>query len=230
MWTTYDSVGLPVIGPGPAYQLVSVAYVQQGTTSYMAPSGTRALRIMAVGAGGGGGGVLDAATNSGAGGGGGGGAYSEKWLVNPLFTAYAVAVGAFGAGGAAGANNGSAGGDTTFAATVVIAKGGSGGAADTTAIGPRVGSIGAAGGDRASGGGELLVSGCKGETSIILSATMAVSGGGGDSRYGAGALGRKTQGDGGAGGALRRRGRGWVKSLERRESSRRQRRERHFDY
>ncbi len=178
-WSTYDANGLPLGSAPPGFKLLSITYIQQGTTSYTVPAWCRMVRVWCVGAGAQGGGVATAATNSGAGGGGGGGAISMKEIVTPKLTAFTVAVGAGGSTSGTGATTGQVGGDTTFdSPAVCTAKGGAGGIGDTIAT-IHVGGLGGAGGASASGVGDLKMDGGPGDVGLALAAAQGVSGNGG---------------------------------------------------
>lgn len=194
-WTVYTANGVVKSGAGGA--LLRVTNILNGTTSFTPGSGTRSLYVEMVGGGGQGGGVANAATNAGAGGGGGAGAFSA--IYTSTIKAYTVAVGAGGSTSVAGANTGQVGGDTTFdSGSICTAKGGAGGIGDTIAAGPRVAGLGGAGGLASSGLGDIKADGGQGGAGLALAAAQAVSGNGGDSHFGAGANGRKTQGNGDA--------------------------------
>jgi len=182
------------------YRLLSVVIFVSGTT-YTPTNGTRAILVECQGGGGGGGGCATAATNSAAAGGGSGGAYAVGWITG-ITTTKAMVIGLGGAGGVAGANNGSVGADTTFDVTTVVAKGGLGGIADTVAVGPRIGGLGAAGiGSGSSTGNVGKTMSQAGTAGIVLAAAQAVSGDGGGGYMGMGkGQGIKTQGAGSNGG------------------------------
>lgn len=195
MWQAFDANGVPLQAVPLGFTLLSRTVILNGTTTYTVPAGTRAILVECVGGGGAGGGVINAATNSGAGGGGGGGAYSLTWKVTPKLTAFTCAVGAGGTG-ASGAT-GNAGGDTTFdSGSICTGKGGAGGLVDTIAT-IHVGGNGGAGGLASAGVGDLKLDGPPGVAGLALAAAIAVSGNGGASWYGAGALGVKNATAGG---------------------------------
>lgn len=182
------------------WRLVKVTYITNPTVSYTPTAGVDALFVECIGGGGGGGGCLTAVTNSAAAGGGAGGGYSAKWVTANIGGALTVAVGAGGAGGVAGANPGTAGGATSFkdntALTVCLANGGGGGTADTVAA-IHAGGLGGTG-NTLGAIGDIVVPGQPGHHGVALAAAQAVSGNGGNSMFGAAAIGRKTQGAGSA--------------------------------
>ncbi len=167
------------------YRLIKVTSILQGTVTYTATSGARALFIQAVGGGGGGGGCATAATNSAAAGGGGSGGYSLLWTTAAQKTPWTVQVGAGGAGGVSGAN-GTAGTDTTFdtGPSICTAKGGSGGIFDTVTatFGPRA--AGGVGGLASGGLGDVKAGGNDGGRGLAIAAAQAVSGAGAPSHLG----------------------------------------------
>lgn len=181
------------------WRLVKVTTITASGT-YTPTAGVDALYVECVGGGGGGGGCLTAVTNSAAAGGGAGGGYSAKWVTANIGGALTVAVGAGGAGGVAGANPGTAGGATSFkdntALTVCLANGGGGGTADTVAA-IHAGGLGGTG-NTLGAIGDIVVPGQPGHHGVALAAAQAVSGNGGNSMFGAAAIGRKTQGAGSA--------------------------------
>ena len=117
------------------------------------PAGITSVFVLVYGGGGGGGGggYSSTSTGRGSGGGGGGGGYmkAQTLSVTPG-TAYAITVGAGGAGGAVGTgydhNGGKSGGASSFG-TLLSANGGSGGG------GGRYWGAGGKGGNGGSGGG-----------------------------------------------------------------------------
>ncbi len=169
-----------VIGAGNAFGITSRTVILQGTVAYTVPAGTLAILVECVGAGGGGGGTTTAAVSAATAGGGGGGAYSQLFLANPKLTAFTVAVGASGAGGAADGSGGATGGDTSFdtGPSIVLAKGGVGGqgeaAGTTLAIIP-----GGQGGAAAAGIGTILSDGGAGGYGLRLSGLLGTGGAGG---------------------------------------------------
>jgi hypothetical protein len=113
-------------------------FITSGTT-FTTPSTVNAatlFRFTLIGGGGGGAGIAAATNNASAG--GGGGAVGVVILTGlAASTAYTIAIGAAGLGGAAGANAGAAGGNTTLTigSTTYIAGFGSGATATATADG-----------------------------------------------------------------------------------------------
>lgn len=191
-WSVYDGNG--VLQRGAGGSLLRVTNILQGTTTFTPGTGTRAMLIECVGAGGAGGGSSSVASQSGAGGGGGSGSYAATWTT--VIKAYTVAVGTGGTAGAAGANPGNAGSDTSFdtGPSIVYADGGAGGLGDTAAAVH----VGGLGGDGGSAGnlGSVVSNGEPGYGGVVLINNQAMSGAGGDSRFGGGAQGRLTHGTG----------------------------------
>lgn len=154
-----------------------------------------ALKVTVVGGGGAGGGSATG-TGSSNGGGGGGGGTAFATFINPAAT-YAYAVG----GGGAGASNASGGSGTssTFNSTVT-GGGGTGGNAGgvSTGIGIPASTAGAGG---TGSGGDINIAGSSGQPGIKQDTTNSVSGAGGGSYLGGGALSRSnSSGTGTAGG------------------------------
>lgn len=138
------------------------------------------------GAGGGGSGNSAAGVQSTAGG-GGGGAYSRITLTSATVgVSQVVTVGTGGAGGIAGNNTGGGGLDTSLGA-LCIAKGGTGGTGNSGGTIP----AGGAGGARASGTGDITISGQSGQYGTANGGSLFVpTGGGGNSglTFGAGGI------------------------------------------
>lgn len=134
-----------------------------GAGSIKFPGGVTSARVLAIGGGGGGGGGFAGSGQSLGGGGGGGGQVSDATVAVTPSVAYAVTVGAGGAGGAFinvfGQDGvGAAGGTSSFGALVTAIGGGGGGCAtakSTPGVGGDCGSGEYAGGryNSASGGG-----------------------------------------------------------------------------
>jgi hypothetical protein len=165
------------------------------------------IRVHAQGGGGGSAGADAAANQCIARPGGAGGAHAMSLIEASALGAVETVV--VGAGGTAGTGNtaGGAGDSSSFGGSVV-APGGAGGtvtiasgAIVTVATGPS---------GPAGGTGQIVTSGGNGEGAFRLSATAAMSGQGGDSRFGYGGTGRAVEAAGthprghgaGAGGAL----------------------------
>lgn len=180
-----------------------------GAGTYTTPAGVRAIKVECVGGGGAGGGCGTAATNSAGAGGGGAGAYAVALITSPA-ASYAYVVGAGGTPGAAGANNGGAGVNTTFNTTTVVAVGGSGGLADTVTT-LHAGGLGGAGGLASGSTGDFKSNGAPGGNGVSFAAAQCLSGAGGPSVYGGGAVSAKnatgagvagTSGGGGSGATI----------------------------
>lgn len=160
-----------------------------GAGTYTPTSGTVSIVIELQGAGGGGGGIASpGASNFASGRGGGGGAYLRKRLTT-AFSGASYSVGAKGTGGTAGNNAGNSGGNTTFTATggggtVYTAGGGVGGNGGAGVATPFVGAV-AAGGTATNG--DINIPGGASFNSIGLSATSAMGGRGGVSKFSPGA-------------------------------------------
>jgi hypothetical protein len=167
------------------YRAKSQTIINQGTVSYTAPAGVRALRLRMWGGGAAGGGGLGGASIASAGSGGGAGGYLEVWITSITAGAHTVQVGAGGTGVANA--NGNVGTDTTFVngATTYTAKGGSGGIAGGAAAATPLTQIGGAGGV-VSTNGDVNGAGDPGSPGLRLSGTIAVSGNGGTSEIGGG--------------------------------------------
>lgn len=147
--------------------------------------------IRLCGGGGGAGGVKGDNTNGGAGAGGGGGAWSEHMVVAASLAATeAVTIGANGVGGDDTPGNGTAGGTSSFGAHCT-APGGAGGIG-RTASANQAGTPGAAGG--AAGTGNIMAApGNPGTPPVsggIGGSADRVSGNGGGTPWGGGAVGK----------------------------------------
>lgn len=161
----------------------SMVAVQTFTASgtYTPTAGMTQCLIEIVGGGGGGGGSLSTG-----GGGGGAGEYARG-----LFTAatigvsQAITIGAAGSGASNATSNGTAG-STTSVGTLMTALGGSFGASNNHASATSVGGTGGSGGT----GGQLRISGQPGGYGSDLDGSVlgGVSGGGGSSFFGFGAV------------------------------------------
>lgn len=145
------------------------------------------VRIQAGGAQGGGG--LGGSSTASAGGGGSAGGYAEKWFAVSPNTAYAYTCGA-GGSTSTGQTTGQDGTDSTFVvgATTVTAKGGKGGLGGGTAGSTALTVLGGAP-PAVSTNGDVNSSGDAGSPGIRLSGTIAVSGKGASSFFGAGGNG-----------------------------------------
>ena len=155
--------------PGGATTLTSInmqVFTADGT--YTPTAKTVYFIAEVVGGGGGGGGTINNTSGRGFSAGGGSGAYSKS-QISSIAASYAITIGTAGAGGTAG-NNGSTGGTTNFGSGLITAVGGSGG---SKASAPNNGSL----------GGSSGVNGEPGETGFTY-----VSGDGGSSPYGSGAI------------------------------------------
>jgi hypothetical protein len=200
----------------------TATYTTSGT--FTPPQGVTSLDTVECWGGGGGGGNEPAGSDP-AGGGGGGGEYAKELNVAVSFKAYAVTVGAAGAGGVGSGStrhNGTDGGDTTFPgdAVTVTANGGSGGVAGGAGGGGGTGGAGgtgstntthhdggagAAGGiGYSGGGGSSAGTAAAGNAGSTHTGGAAVTGGGpganGASASGGGAGSTPSSGPGGGGG------------------------------
>jgi len=199
MQQIYNADGTPVAGRPAGYAYTSQQVILQGTTSYTYPSGTRALLVMALGAGGAGGGGATAAVSAAGGGGGGSGCYVESFLTTLPASPVTVSVGAGGTAGTAGNNPGNNGNDTTFNTTTVVAKGGVGGAGMAATTTPLF-ALGGVGGAAASCTGDLAFDGNAGGDAYCPSGTVGSSGYGAAGPFGGQALQRIAQNTGVTGG------------------------------
>lgn len=212
--TTLNSTsGTTVIGSiansNAAYTYVGEqAFTASGT--YTPTTGIRAVIIHVLGAGGGGGGVSTATTCIGVGGGGGSGNYGQKFIAAASITGGAVTVGAAGTAGTTAGSTGGTGGASSVIinSTTFTANGGVGGAGQACGTTAAV----TVGGSPNTGSSTFdFLTGENGGTGVRLSSTVAVSGAGGSSPYGAGGgaavgggagVAGSGKGAGGAGGAV----------------------------
>jgi hypothetical protein len=192
----------------PTTTVGGITFWDDGSYSFVVPSGVYAVSAVAVGGGGGGcSGNPSSGGDGGAGGGGGALAYINSLAVTPGET-LSVVVGAGGAGGAASPGTrtgGTAGGDSYLrrsSTDLLLAKGGSGGGISTTS--------GGSGGSAAASVGDIKYAGGNGGAP---STTLGYGGGaGGAAGYsGVGGNGYNNNGNvaatdgsgGGGGGAYR---------------------------
>jgi len=185
---------------GQLYSLRNIVTLTTGTAATYTPtSGTKAIRVTAIGAGGGGGGVDgQGAGTAGCAGGGGAGARAEI-LITSLSASYTYTVSSTGgAGGTAGANNGATGATTTFAggAVSLSAAGGAGGTGRTAGAGGLAGQGGAGG---TATGGTFNIAGASGFTGLVQGGLSSSEGKGGSGIYGAGGAGTTVSGSSGGG-------------------------------
>lgn len=166
------------------YALIQVD-IRGSSGSYSVPSGTRALRITAVGGGGGGGGAnrFTSSPPNSAGGGGAGG-MCQSFITSPA-SSYSYTIGSGGAGGSGGSGtSGDAGGTTTIAGmSAGGGQGGSGAVNNTTAA------VNSGGNGGNATGGDINRNGDPGEIGVKLSESNRASGNGGGSPFGPGANG-----------------------------------------
>lgn len=178
-------------------------YTSPGSNTFTPQIGSNTLQVQVVGGGGGGGasGTGNAGNNN-AGGGGGSGAYTTRRYVVAGGATYTAVVGGGGNGGVIPSNNGSVGTLSSFTdgSTLINGAGGLGGVFGP-AIGaaPQVGPGGAGG--AANANGDINGGGDDGSPGLRLAAAVAISGGGGASIFGGGAVGAlNTNGTGAAAG------------------------------
>ena len=153
--------------------------------TYTKPANVTSILIEVVGGGGGGGGALGGASTHSSGGGGGSGGYARLWVPAASAT-YTYTVGAAGAAGTAGTNAGGTGGTTTFSASSLQATGGVGGSGGITQTVAGFTAVGGAGG--VGSNGNLNAAGAPGLFGMNDGAGTSLSGNGGSSHYGGGAL------------------------------------------
>ena len=183
------TISIAATGGGASGNLLNVQYLTTSGT-YTATAGTVSCLVQAVGGGGGGGGMpfvsgtgIVAASS-----GGGGGAWAQRYYATAPSSA-SFTIGALGSGGASGANPGSAGGSTSFNGDFTTG-GGSGGIAgvafnaNTRGVSYQQTLGGSPSGTYDVGGrGGMSVS------AVIHAGADFISGSGGDSVFGDGAIG-----------------------------------------
>lgn len=179
-----------IVGAG---GLVSFQVLTTGiAATYTKPAGIKSILSELVGAGGGGGGSIGTPSNYSSAGGGGAGGYTRLWIPNAAST-YTYTIGTGGAGGLAGTNPGQDGGTTTFSASSLQATGGKGalgaGSSAVTSGGPGAGGAGGIGTN-----GIINTSGQPGSPSINVLGSV-LSGNGGSSFFGGGAVSSGTTGN-----------------------------------
>jgi hypothetical protein len=194
-WTLYDTAGgVKVVGRSGRYLRTSV--ILNGTTAFVTGPDTNTIFCRLMAGGGAGGGCTSVASAAAGAGGGGGGGYAEKTFAVTPNTSYVVAVGAGGTGVSAAAGN--PGGNTTIAVggVTVTANGGLGGAQAVPTTTLTVWMGGASG--AVSTNGDVNEGGAPGEAGIVLiiATPIVLSGNGGSSNFGSGALGIKAVGNG----------------------------------
>lgn len=193
-WFVIDSSGGTKAAPSSGRYVRTV--VLTSGTSHTTGTGTNSIFVRLQAGGGAGGGCTSVAASAGAAGGGSAGGYAEKTFTVSPNTAYTYAIGAGGTGASAAAGN--PGGITTFAvgATTVTANGGLGGpqCVPITTIKAYLGAASPA----VSTNGDMNAGGAPGGPGIILivSGSVGVSGEGGSSQLGPGALGVIAAGNG----------------------------------
>ncbi len=175
--------------------------IKTSGTAYTTGGSTNTIHVVMIGGGGAGGAVnSNNASNAGVGGGGASGGYAEKWFAVSPNTAYTYQVGAGGSvGGFPAANAGATGGQGTnsffvVGATNVVANGGPGG---TGALGTAAIALGGAM-PSTSTSGDINGTGAAGNPGIVVNATVAVGGSGGNSFAGGGGRGTNVNNAGGA--------------------------------
>lgn len=179
---------LPTFG----FTMNNIITLTVGSGTYTPTSGTRAIYVIAQGAGGGGGGATYAAGQPGVGGGGSAGGYCEK-LITSLSTSYSYVVGAKGTGGSAGNNNGNNGSNTTFS-SILTANGGNGGGGGE-AYSPVTWVSNGLGGGFATGG-DINRYGGRAGICLVASTSGGGGGNGGASPFGYGGNGGQNGADG----------------------------------
>lgn len=163
------------------YGVLGAEHIYTGNDTWTKPAGLKFVIVeVQAGGGSGGGGVLNGGSGAGIGGGGGAGGYGmSKLLAADLAATVAVTV---GAGGAAVSTTAGNAGNTSSFGTHVVTAGGSGGGISNSA--PPSISLGSNGGTVSAG--QIQVPGAPGIAAVAQSATKAVSGSGGSSRFGGG--------------------------------------------
>jgi len=173
--------------------LIRIQTFTADSTYTRATGATKAL-VYVIGGGGGGGGVDGQGSGkSAAGAGGGAGGMATKLITSGLGATETVTVGLGGAGGTAGANAGSTGGTSSFGSHC-SATGGTGGVGQS-GVTPSNASMRPGGLGGVGTGGDINTKGQSGEYSIVggTGTSEGISGGGGSTMFGSGALG--LQGD-----------------------------------
>lgn len=162
------------------------SFVHTSGTTYTTGASTNTIKIRMQAGGGQGGGGLGGSSTASAGAGGAAGGYAEKTFTVTPSTGYTYAIGA-GGSTSTGQSTGQVGGNSTFAvgATTVTANGGPGGLGGGTAAATVLTVLGGAP-PAISTSGDVNGSGTAGSPGMRLSGTIAVSGKGGDSVFGAG--------------------------------------------
>ena len=186
-WFTTDNSGGRNNAPATGRFLLSS--LKSSGTSYTTGAATNTIFVRLQAGGGAGGGCTSVASAVAAAGGGSAGGYAEKTFTVAPNTTYTYAIGAGGTGSSGAAGN--PGGNTTFAvgATTVTANGGLGGPQAVSAITLK-GFLGAAS-PAVSTNGDLNAGGQPGGggVSLIVAGPIGLSGNGGSSLFGPGALG-----------------------------------------
>lgn len=173
------------------------------TGTYTPTTGARALHVRGCGAGGGGGGASGVASSSGAAAGGGAGGLGDFWLFATSFTGGTATIPTGGAAGAAGANSGTGGSSATavISATTYTFGGGGGGGGSSAFTMLGISSLGGTAGTTSGLPAGAMSSSSPGAVGTILSAAVAVSGGGGYSPLGTAGASR-TSGSSAGNGAI----------------------------
>mgnify|MGYP001605850822 CR=1 FL=1 len=152
------------------------------------PSGCVAVLVKIQAPGGGGGGADSDGTGAGAGGGGGGGGYSEEFITAGLGATEVITIGAVGAAGSAtNGTSGGTGGTTSFGSHCQ-ATGGVGGSGTGVTTVTTVLTFGGGGGGAGSGGTVNTIGDAGGIG--FSNGGLIVTGNGGSSALGGGAVGR----------------------------------------
>jgi hypothetical protein len=170
-------------------QAVIQVFAASGT--YTPTTGMKYCIVECVGGGGGGGGCASTTSSqaAAAGGGGGGGYGRSVFTAATIGASQTVTIGAGGTAGATTPTNGGAGNNTTFGALITALGGGGGAASAASVLATRLG--GAPGG---ISGGTVAATGDPGGHGFSIFSTTAsvMSGNGGSSMFGGGALGLVT--------------------------------------
>ncbi|MBN1535935.1 MAG: hypothetical protein JW908_04325 [Anaerolineales bacterium] len=176
---------------------LSAIRIYKSNDTWTKPENLHHIIVEVLGAGGGGGGVVAESGKVAVAGGGGPGGYSKKRIdAADLGSTETVTVGSKGAKGAAGNNNGSVGETSSFGSHC-SATGGSGGygQAAFSTVARRGGACGTSG---IGSDGDINAAGAVGPVGSCLNLTTSgvISGGGGNSLYGAGGNQRTSEGAG----------------------------------